>query len=99
ELKSFNDRAEKAVNIALHLGRRPILAAGNSDGDLAMLQYTMAGTGARLALLLHHDDAEREYAYDRDFVLSPLRDGLEEVPKIGGHIVSMKQDFAKIFPD
>ncbi|GAB4373146.1 MAG: HAD family hydrolase [Elainellaceae cyanobacterium] len=98
ELKSFNDRAEKAVNIALHIGRRPILAAGNSDGDLAMLQYTMAGTGARLALLLHHDDAEREYAYDRDFALSPLREGLEEAPKIGGHIISMKQDFAQVFP-
>jgi len=98
ELKSFNDRSEKAVNIALHIGRRPILAAGNSDGDLAMLQYTMAGTGARLALLLHHDDAEREYAYDRDFALSPLREGLEEVPKIGGRIISMKQDFAQVFP-
>lgn len=98
ELKSYDDREEKVVNIALHIGRRPILAVGNSDGDLAMLQYTMAGTGARLALLLHHDDAEREYAYDRDFVLSPLRDGLEEVPKIGGHIVSMKQDFAQVFP-
>lgn len=99
ELKSFDDREEKVVNIALHIGRRPILAVGNSDGDLAMLQYTKAGTGARLALLLHHDDAEREYAYDRDFVLSPLREGLEEVPKIGGHIISMKQDFAQVFPN
>lgn len=99
ELGNFNDRAEKPVNIALRIGRRPILAAGNSDGDLAMLQYTMAGKGARLALLLHHDDAEREYAYDRDFALSPLREGLEEVPKIGGHLISMKQDFAQVFPD
>ncbi|PSB16143.1 hypothetical protein C7B61_07455 [filamentous cyanobacterium CCP1] len=72
---------------------------GNSDGDLAMLQYTAAGAGARLALLLHHDDAEREYAYDRDFHLSPLREALEEVPKLnGGHIVSMKQDFKQVFP-
>lgn len=98
ELKSYDDQEEKVVNIALHIGRRPILAVGNSDGDLAMLQYAMAGTGARLALLLHHDDAEREYAYDRDFVLSPLRNGLEAVPKIGGHIISMKQDFAQVFP-
>ncbi|GAB4376384.1 MAG: HAD family hydrolase [Elainellaceae cyanobacterium] len=99
ELNSFDDRAEKVVNIELHIGRRPILAFGNSDGDLAMLQYTAAGAGARLALLLHHDDAEREYAYDRDFHLSPLREALEEVPKLsGGHIVSMKQDFKQVFP-
>lgn len=99
ELNSFDDRDEKVVNIELHIGRRPILAFGNSDGDLAMLQYTAAGAGARLALLLHHDDGDREYAYDRDFKLSPLRDGLEEVPKLnGGHIVSMKQDFKQIFP-
>lgn len=98
ELKSFDDRAEKVVNIELHIGRCPLLAFGNSDGDLAMLQYTAAGEGARLALLLHHDDGEREYAYDRDFKLSPLRDGLEQVPKLnGGYIVSMKQDFRQVF--
>lgn len=99
ELNSFDDRDEKVVNIELHIGRRPILAFGNSDGDLAMLQYTAAGAGARLALLLHHDDGDREYAYDRDFKFSPLRDGLEEVPKLnGGRIVSMKQDFKQVFP-
>ncbi|RUR77447.1 HAD family hydrolase [Chlorogloeopsis fritschii PCC 9212] len=99
ELNSFDDRAEKVVNIELHIGRRPILAFGNSDGDLAMLQYTAAGTGARLALLLHHDDSDREYAYDRDFHFSPLREALEEVPKLnGGHIVSMRQDFKQVFP-
>jgi phosphoglycolate phosphatase-like HAD superfamily hydrolase len=99
ELNSFDDRAEKVVNIELYIGRRPLLAFGNSDGDLAMLQYTAAGTGARLALLLHHDDSDREYAYDRDFHLSPLREALEEVPKLnGGHIVSMKQDFKQVFP-
>ncbi len=89
ELNSLDDRAEKVVNIELQIGRRPLFAFGNSDGDLAMLQYTAAGTGARLALLLHHDDSEREYAYDLDFKLSPLRDGLAEVPKLnGGYIVS-----------
>jgi phosphoserine phosphatase len=99
ELNSFDDREEKVVNIELHIGRRPILAFGNSDGDLAMLRYTAAGAGARLALMLHHDDGDREYAYDRDFIISPLRDGLEEVPKLnGGHIVSMKQDFKQVFP-
>ena len=99
ELNSFDDRDEKVVNIELHIGRRPILAFGNSDGDLAMLQYTAAGAGARLALLLHHDDGDREYVYDRDFKFSPLREGLEAVPKLnGGHIVSMKQDFKQVFP-
>ncbi len=66
ELQSFNEYAEKPVNIALHIGRRPILAFGNSDGDLAMLEYTASGPGRRLPMLLHHDDPEREYAYDKD---------------------------------
>lgn len=58
ELNSFDDREEKVNNIHLHIGRRPILAVGNFDGDLAMLQYTAARLGLRLTLLLHHDDAE-----------------------------------------
>src|SRR5213078_572611 len=65
EIGSVDDHAGKPANIHLHIGRRPILAFGNSDGDLEMLQYTDAGTRPRLMLLLHHDDAEREYAYDR----------------------------------
>ena len=61
----------------MHIGRRPILAFGNSDGDLAMMRYALSGAGARLALLLHHDDAEREFAYDREFRLSPLAEALD----------------------
>lgn len=74
-LNSFDDREAKPANIGLHIGRRPILAFGNSDGDLAMLRYCKTGSGARLALLLHHDDAEREVAYDRDSASarSPMR--------------------------
>src|SRR5215469_15075057 len=72
ELNSFGDREVKALNIGLHIGRRPLLAFGNSDGDLAMMRYTKSGSGPRLALLLHHDDAAREVAYDREFRLSPL---------------------------
>ncbi len=99
EMNSFNDREVKVENIALHIGRRPLLAFGNSDGDLAMLHYTSAGEGKRLALLLHHDDADREYAYDRDFKLSPCIEALEVVPQLpGGMIVSMKQDWQKVFP-
>jgi phosphoglycolate phosphatase-like HAD superfamily hydrolase len=99
ELNSFNDREVKVENIGLHIGRRPLLAFGNSDGDLAMLHYTSAGEGKRLVLLLHHDDADREYAYDRDFKLSPCIEALEVVPQLpGGMIVSMKQDWQKVFP-
>lgn len=99
ELNNFNDREAKVENIALHIGHRPILAFGNSDGDLAMLRYTAAGSGNRLALLLHHDDSDREYVYDRDFKISPLIEGLDVVPTLkGGVLVSMKQDWNRIFP-
>jgi hypothetical protein len=72
ELRSFDDREEKVVNIHMHVGRRAILVFGSSDGDGAMMRYALSGTGLRLALLLHHDDAEREFAYDREYRLSPL---------------------------
>jgi hypothetical protein len=65
ELNSFDDREAKPLNISLHIGRRPLLAFGNSDGDLPMLRYAKSGPGARLALLLRHDDAEREFARAR----------------------------------
>ena len=98
ELGSFDDREVKAQNIALHIGRRPILAFGNSDGDLAMMRYTVSGPGRRLALLLHHDDADREVAYDREFRLSPLVEALDHAERYGLHVVSMKQDWATVFP-
>ena len=97
ELACFNDREEKPANIALHIGRRPILAFGNSDGDLAMLRYTLAGKGARLGLLLHHDDPQREFAYDRDFVLSPLAEALDRAVDYGLQVVSMRQDWMRVF--
>jgi phosphoglycolate phosphatase-like HAD superfamily hydrolase len=98
ELNSFDDREAKPENIALHVGRRPILAFGNSDGDLPMLRYTKTGKGPRMALLLHHDDAEREVAYDREFRLSPLNEGLEKADAYGITMVSMKRDWNVIFP-
>ncbi len=97
ELQSFNDRDEKVINIGLHIGRRPLLAFGNSDGDLAMMRYTLAGSGRRLALLLHHDDADREIAYDRDFRLSPLIEALDQADAYGLTVVSMAHDWAKVF--
>lgn len=97
ELNSFDDREVKPANIALHIGRRPILAFGNSDGDLAMLRYALGGDGARLALLLHHDDADREFAYDREFKLSPMSEGLDKAGEYGIELVSMKRDWAEVF--
>ena len=83
-----------------HLARhRPaaVLAFGNSDGDYQMLQYTTAGDGPRIGLLLHHDDAEREFAYDRDSMIGRLDKGLVDASANGWHIVSMKDDFAEVF--
>ena len=97
ELGSFDDREVKVQNIGLHIGRRPILAFGNSDGDLAMLRYVKSGAGARLALLLHHDDAEREAAYDREFVVSPLAEALDKAAEYGVTVVSMKRDWKVVF--
>lgn len=97
ELGSFDDRDEKVVNIALHIGRRPIFAFGNSDGDLAMMRYTLGGDGPRMAWYLHHDDAAREFAYDRDFKLSPLREGLDHAVEYGIGMVSMKNDWREVF--
>ncbi len=97
ELNSYDDREVKPANIGLHIGRRPILAFGNSDGDLAMLRYTKTGPGARLALLIHHDDAEREVAYDREFRLSPLAEALDKAKEYGITVVSMKRDWKIVF--
>jgi phosphoserine phosphatase len=97
ELGSFDDREVKVENIGLHIGRRPILAFGNSDGDLAMLRYALAGNGARLGLMVHHDDAAREFAYDRDFKLSPLVEGLDKASEYGLTVVSMKRDWKTVF--
>lgn len=98
QLDSFDDREVKVENIGLHIGRRPILAFGNSDGDLAMMRYTLSGPGRRLALLLHHDDEDREFAYDRDFRLSPLAEALDHADAYGLRRVSIARDWAQVFP-
>ncbi len=99
ELGTFDDRDAKVENIGLHIGRRPIFAFGNSDGDLAMLRYAKDGQGPRLALLLHHDDDEREFAYDRAFKLSPLAEALDHATDYGITVVSMKHDWETVFAD
>jgi hypothetical protein len=97
ELNIFNDREAKPLSIGLHIGRRPLLAFGNSDGDLAMMRYAKSGSGPRLALLLRHDDAEREVAYDREFRLSPLSEALDKAQDYGITVVSMKRDWNVVF--
>jgi haloacid dehalogenase-like hydrolase len=97
ELNVFNDRETKPLSIGLHIGRRPLLAFGNSDGDLAMMRYARSGPGPRLALLLRHDDAEREAAYDREFRLSPLSEALDKAQDYGITVVSMKRGWKVVF--
>jgi phosphoserine phosphatase len=97
ELETFNDREAKPENIGSRIGRRPLFAFGNSDGDLAMLRYTRTSPGLRLALLLHHDDAEREAAYDREFAVSPLAEALDHADQYGIMLVSMKRDWSTVF--
>ena len=98
ELNFNDDKGGKPVGINLHIGRRPIMAFGNSDGDLQMLQYTGAGSGARYCLYVHHDDAAREFAYDRQDRLARLDQGLDVAAAKGWTVVSMKNDWKTIFP-
>ncbi len=98
KLEFINDKEGKPVAINKFIGRRPIAAFGNSDGDFQMLQWVSAGTGARFGLLIHHDDVEREFAYDRDSDIAKLDRGLDEAQKCGWIVVSMKKDWKKIFP-
>jgi hypothetical protein len=98
KLDFVDDGPGKPVAIYRHIGRKPILAFGNSDGDLQMLQYTAAGPGPRLALLLHHDDAAREFAYDRASKIGKLDKAWNQAIADGWLVVSMKDDWQTIFP-
>ena len=98
QLNFNDDKGGKPVGINQHIGRRPVMAFGNSDGDLQMLQWTAAGPGARFALYVHHDDAAREYVYDREDALARLNKGLDEAAAKGWTVVSMKNDWKTIFP-
>ena len=94
----IDDKDGKPVGINEHIGRRPVMAFGNSDGDLEMLQWTAASSGSRYCLYVHHDDAEREYAYDRKDALAKLDKGWDEAVAKGWTVVSMKDDWKIIFP-
>ena len=100
EIDFVDDKAGKPVGIHKHIGRRPIFAFGNSDGDLEMLQWTTVGSGGtRLGLILHHDDAEREYAYDRESKVGRLDQALDEASGSGWLVVSMKNDWKTVFTE
>ncbi len=94
----IDDKAGKPVGINSHIGRRPIAAFGNSDGDFQMLEWTTAGDGVRLGVLIHHTDAEREGAYDRDSHFGRLDKALDEAPQRGWVVVDMKEDWGRVFP-
>jgi phosphoserine phosphatase len=94
----IDDNVGKPVGINKFIGHRPIAAFGNSDGDFQMLEWVTGGAGPRFGLLVHHDDAVREYAYDRTSGVGKLDRGLDEAPKRGWTVVSMKDDWKTIFP-
>ncbi len=99
ELDFIDEKAGKPEAINLHIGRRPIAAFGNSDGDQQMLEWTQAGGGARLMMLVHHDDAKREWAYGPDSRIGTFSDALmAEAKKDGWIVISMKDDWKRIFP-
>lgn len=98
EIDFIDDKAGKPVAIQKFIGRRPIAAFGNSDGDYEMLRYTTAGDGPRLGMIIRHTDAEREYAYDRDSHVGRLDRALDEADKRGWTVIDMQQDWQTVFP-
>jgi hypothetical protein len=93
----IDDQAGKPVGIARHIGRRPILAFGNYERDLEMLQWTTGGAGRRLALILHHTDGEQEYTYDRKRPFWGLAKAMDLAPQSGWILVSMQDDWSQVF--
>ncbi len=98
EVDFIDDKEGKPVGINSHIGRRPVAAFGNSDGDLQMLQWTQAGEGPSFMLLVHHTDAKREWAYDRKSKIGRLDKALDQAQKDGWTVVDMKKDWKTIFP-
>ncbi len=98
ELNFIDDKAGKPAAIQHHIGRRPLAAFGNSDGDLQMLQWTASGSGPRFCLYVHHDDGLREFKYDRRSSIGKLDKGLDEAAAKGWTVVSIKNDWNLIYP-
>jgi phosphoserine phosphatase len=93
-----DDKDGKPVGIQRHIGRRPVMAFGNSDGDYQMLQWTRTGAGPRYAMIVHHTDAQREYAYDRDSKVGRLDRALADAGKNGWHVADMAKDWKTVHP-
>ncbi|MGI9265618.1 MAG: HAD family hydrolase, partial [Gammaproteobacteria bacterium] len=98
DMHFINDKANKPVGIQRFIGRRPIIAVGNSDGDYEMLQWTTSGEGERLGILLHHTDAKREWAYDREARGGKLVKGLDDASNYGWTIIDMARDWNMVYP-
>jgi hypothetical protein len=98
EMDFIDDKAGKPVGIYQLIGRRPMVAFGNSDGDFEMLEWTTSAPHPRLGVIVHHDDAEREAAYDRQSPFGKLDRGLDEAPKRGWVLVSQQKDWKTVFP-
>lgn len=99
EIDFIDDGPGKPVGINQHIGQRPIAAFGNSDGDMQMLQWTTSGKGARLGMIVHHTDAEREYAYDRNSSFGRLDKAMDMAQAEGWVLIDMKNDWKQVFPD
>ena len=97
ELNFIDDKEGKPVGIHQYIGKRPVFTAGNSDGDYPMLQWTSTGSGPRFGMIVHHTDAVREWAYDRQSHIGKLEKGLDDAPKYNWLIVDMKNDWKKIY--
>jgi phosphoserine phosphatase len=97
ELEFLDDKQGKPVGIHKQVGKRPIAAFGNSDGDFQMLEWTTAGSGARLGMIVHHDDAEREFAYDRGSHIGKLERGLDEAEARDWTVISMKDAWQRVY--
>ncbi len=93
----IDDKEGKPIGIESHIGLRPIAAFGNSDGDYQMLEWTTAGSGPRLGMIVHHDDAKREYAYDRKSAVGKLDKALDAAPSHGWILINMKEDWKRVF--
>lgn len=98
DINFIDDKEGKPIGITEHIGQRPIFASGNSDGDYQMLDWTTSGEGPRFGLILHHTDAEREYAYDRDSSVGRLDKALNDAPSKGWVVIDMKNDWKTVFP-
>jgi hypothetical protein len=98
EIDFIDDKAGKPVGINKYIGQRPVFASGNSDGDLHMIRWTTEGEGPRFGLYLHHTDAEREWAYDRESHIGRLDQGLVEAKEKGWTVIDMKTDWKRIYP-